>query len=64
MHSDQTRDGAVVLVPQYSQSFILLNWSGRWELNPQRLAWKASALPIELLPRCCTGLGQQTFHRQ
>lgn len=22
------------------------NWSGRWDLNPRHLAWKASALPL------------------
>jgi hypothetical protein len=39
-----------VLNDPHASSELGLNWSGRRVSNPQHPAWKASALPIELLP--------------
>ena len=35
------------------------NWSGRRDSNSRPSAWKADALPTELLPQCC----QTSFQR-
>ena len=34
---------------KYLEQYV--NWSGRRDSNPRPLAWKANALPTELLPQ-------------
>ena len=32
--------------PFFGFSFIILSWSGRWDLNPRPSAWQADVLPL------------------